>query len=1139
MAEIASTPTANEMVERVHWTARTRALIEPHTRAVAPIPSAAPNVGQAVAIMKKALGGRADNIRQGMPGGNDACQELTHDVLSTLESSTDAWLQDPAELDAARAMLLDVEDRGARMPGGGTTFHGTDAALGDAFLDLWSARGGLPRAVEMLVLCHSFELTYRDDHGLGLDLAENWKPRWCRPDGIWRKLRTRLIGCSDAEYEASRRTAERLKPDSSLALRCSLDYAFPQEAGWAAVDAANVLAGEDAGDRAGRLLASLRDPGLAEGIARTCGGTAAEHLYTSMDLLGPAAAPAMQAIISVTGFWAMEWRRKLARQLGMIESPRVAAYFAGSLENPALMKAAGAYFECWPELALPALREAAAGGRPKAAEFLALLESRLAPAQSPVGSADAPVKGDAETGETSWPSGLPAVLLAPPWKSKSKPSRRTLVVRDVVLPGVPESIVWKAGEREFHTSGRGCRFSWVYPEEGRRFRMANESAEDDERRHLAHFQDALERSAEKADLRSLFWLSEQTAVATWNSFPPEKYKYYDVTDLHRILARHEMATLPGFIALAQSRLGLVVEVLARVRSARVAPIMATAHATLVRGRRIASGWLLAFAKEAAVGLIPAAVGEPGQGRRHAESALRFMATQGHQAAIEEVAATLRDEVRAAVAEVLAFDPSAQYPRRLPELPLLYWTPSHWPRPRLLSGEELPPAAIDALGTMLAFSTADDPYVGIDDVRRACDGRSLGAFAWALFETWDRAGAPTKGDWAFHSLSLLGDDETARQIGALVEPWSKEGRYGRALTALRILAAMDTDAALACVRSLSEKAKSRPLRGEARKRLDEIAERRGLSTEQLADLLVPDLGLDAAGTRTLDFGARRFLVTLNEQLKPVLKDTDGKALRDLPAPSAKDDADQAQAAVAEWKRLKRQLAGVLKTEVARLERAMGSRRRWEATEFGRVIVAHPVLGWLAQRLVWGAYDDAGSLVETFRVAEDRTLAGVADATWDLPKDCRVGLPHVLEMEDSVRVRWSSLLADYELLQPFSQLARETFRAGAAELSTRTIAAMAGQKVTARKVLSLESRGWDRVGGKDIDVLVKTMHSLQSEAVLPLDPGLFAGDLFGSPDQTLGPVTVRHLGSWDADPLSVEEMGPVLYSELVRDLMSVRG
>jgi hypothetical protein len=1116
---------------RVHWTAKTRALIEPHTRSIAPSPAPTPDLGGAVATLKKVLAWRSDNIRQAIPGADDRCRKLTHEVLLSLDRPPEAWLQESAEVDAARAMLLDVEDRGARLPDGrGTSyFGGTDDAIDDAFLDLWCARGGLPTAVEMLAGSHAFELACRDYNGLGLDAAEKWTPRSCPAHKVWLKLRKRLITCPDAEYDACRQTAERLRTRSFLALRCSLDYAFPQESGWAAEDAARVLAGEDSGDRAGWLLACLRDPVVAKGIARASRYSATQHLYTMMDLIGAAAAPALEEWVLGSRGWAMDARRKLARQLAMIEAPGVAAFFASSLEDPGVVKAATAYFEEFPGISCVALRDATAAGRPRAAELLGLLESRPSPAGATAAASDA------NNEEIPPSSALPAVLAAPPWSRKGQPARKAAVVRDVVPLAVPESIVWKPGEREYHLSGRGCQFSFAYPE--RMHGRSHEPTKDDEARHLGYFQQALAKEAEEADLRSLFWLSDENAIATWSSFPPEKYKWYDAADLHRLLARHGLAALPGFLAFAVHRPGLAVEALARVRSPRVAALMATAHTTLVRGRRIASGWLTAFTKEAAMGLIPAAVGVPGQGRRHAEAALRFLSTQGHPATIQEVARMYGEEVQAAVAEVLAFDPYALYPRRLPELPL-FWTPAHWPRPRLRSGEELPATAVDALGTMLAFSSVDDPYVGIGDVLSACDPRSLAAFAWALFQAWDKAGAPAKGEWAFHALSLLGDDETARQLAAQVEPWSKEGRHGRALTALRVLAAMDTDAALACVRTLSEKAKSRALRGEARQRLDEIAERRGLSTEQLADLLVPDLELDASGARTLDFGPRRFVVTLDEKLKPIVKDQDGKVLRDLPEPGARDDTDRASAAVAEWKVLKRQLPAVLKSETARFERAMGSRRRWDGGEFSQRVVAHPVLGWLARRLIWGAYNEANSLVATFRVAEDRTLADVGDSAWTVPDGCRVGLPYVLELEDSVRRRWTSLLADYELPQPFRQLERETFRAEAAELPTRAISVMAGQKVTARKLLGLESRGWDRVGGKNIVVLVKSMHALECEAELPLDPGLFAGDLLAGGDQTLGPVTVRRLGTWDADPLTVEEMGPALYSELVRDLMSLR-
>ena len=88
-----------------------------------------------------------------------------------------------------------------------------------------------------------------------------------------------------------------------------------------------------------------------------------------------------------------------------------------------------------------------------------------------------------------------------------------------------------------------------------------------------------------------------------------------------------------------------------------------------------------------------------------------------------------------------------------------------------------------------------------------------------------------------------------------------------------------------------------------------------------DRIVPDLGLDARGGRDLDFGPRQFRVLLDGQLNPVVREADGKPRGELPKPNAKDDAAKAEAAVAEWKLLKKQLKEVIKLQSPRLEAAM--------------------------------------------------------------------------------------------------------------------------------------------------------------------------------------------------------------------------
>src|SRR5262249_27979110 len=159
------------------------------------------------------------------------------------------------------------------------------------------------------------------------------------------------------------------------------------------------------------------------------------------------------------------------------------------------------------------------------------------------------------------------------------------------------------------------------------------------------------------------------------------------------------------------------------------------------------------------GLIPEALRKPGHDRDAAEAALRYLAGQGHEARILETASRWGADARAGVEAVLAFDPLDVYPSRLPKMPEL-WDASAFTRPKLVGGAALPLAAVETLGAMLAFSTLEEPYAGLAEVRAACTPASLSAFAWDLFSAWQTAGWPSKDGWAFRALGLLGDDEVA-------------------------------------------------------------------------------------------------------------------------------------------------------------------------------------------------------------------------------------------------------------------------------------------------------------------------------------------------------------------------------------------
>ncbi len=480
------------------------------------------------------------------------------------------------------------------------------------------------------------------------------------------------------------------------------------------------------------------------------------------------------------------------------------------------------------------------------------------------------------------------------------------------------------------------------------------------------------------------------------------------------------------------------------------------------------------------------------------------------------------------------------PARPPKLPL-FWQAAAFTRP-LLRGRSaaLPLAAVEALGRLLAVSRLGKPHAGLAEVRAACDPASLAAFAWDLFFAWLIAGAPPKEQWALNALGHLGDDESARRLVPLIRAWPTEGAAARAAMGLDVLRALGTDVALMHLHGFAQKAKSRPLQDKARKKIEEIAAERGLTAEELADRLVPDLGLDAAGTLRLDFGPRAFCVGFDEILKPFVRDADGRRLSDLPKPGAGDDPEAAKSAHEIWKALKKDAKTLAAQQILRLELAMCSRRRWEPALFRMFFVEHPLLQHLVRRLVWSAWDADLHLLGTFRVEEDSRFADPEDEAWELPAGASVGLVHRLDLTDELAARWGTIFGDYKILQPFHQLGRDVWTIQDAERESPTLHRLEGEVATVRLLGLVSRRGWRREGVDGfVCELTKPLPG-GAEALLRIEPGYRLGiDLAEEPEQTVEPLTLSaRAGSGEEGDLRFGDLDPVTFSELVRDLESLR-
>ena len=469
-------------------------------------------------------------------------------------------------------------------------------------------------------------------------------------------------------------------------------------------------------------------------------------------------------------------------------------------------------------------------------------------------------------------------------------------------------------------------------------------------------------------------------------------------------------------------------------------------------------WLTNFPHHAAAGLLPVALGKQGKDRDCTRQALRLLVKLNQRETIEKIAQGYNQpDVLAALATLFDSDPLEEYPAKIAPLPGFYQF-TLWRRPRLKSNNlPLPDDAMRHLGTMLSFPRDITSYAGLAIIKETFTRESLADFGWDLCTAWMEAGAPAKENWAFTSLGILGNDDTARKLTPLIRAWPGESQHKRAVSGLDVLASIGSDIALMLLNGIAQKIKFKALQEHARDKINMVAENRGLTMAELEDRLAPDLGLDINGSLTLDFGPRKFTVGFDETLKPVVRDANGKLLKDLPKPNQSDDKTLATDAVNLFKQLKKDVRAIASQQITRLEQAMCQRRRWTTEQFRLFMVEHPLVRHLTRRLLWGVYTEENTLIACFRVAEDSTYSDMQDELFTLPAG-NIGIPHMLEIPPESAAAFRPIYADYELLPPFQQLDRGSYRLADNERNTHELTRWSGRLCQAGRIVGLERRGW---------------------------------------------------------------------------------
>lgn len=562
--------------------------------------------------------------------------------------------------------------------------------------------------------------------------------------------------------------------------------------------------------------------------------------------------------------------------------------------------------------------------------------------------------------------------------------------------------------------------------------------------------------------------------------------------------------------------GFAIHCLAYFDAIELAPVMAREIARLP-----AQTWLKRFSDTAIPGLLACAFSEVPSDRSEAQQALRWLATRGYKDRIMHSANSFGAEAHAIAETFLDRCDGADFlPKKLPKLPAYFVASAH-PAPILKGiGKALPTHAVETLSRMMLASTCSLKTPSLAKVIEACDPQSLADFAFSAYDNWVKNGAKKEGVGFLHALAYLGG---APASALLIKSYRNAPFYPATVAAIEALGALGTNAAISGLLRIMRFSQYDKAQAYAQEMLEGVADSRGLTTEQLEDLAIPDLGLNADGQMHLDFGPRQFTAAITANLDVVLTDNEGRLIKALPKATKSDDARLAKLASAQWKEFRAGQKSVSKDQLKRFEQAMVEARRWDGATFKEVITVHPLLSKMVRNLVWAVMGDDINEIKSFRINADGQYLSANEEVVAVPDNASIILPHPLLLDHEIPL-WLAIFAQEKLSQPILQLARKWFVKG-----TRTddlLDDKSGTKVPLGALKGLKSKGWWFEEGGAGMVWSVNKSSDGARGSIDVEPGWsmsgFGYDDFG------GGQTIKLDASGD---------DAIAYSELVRELLSL--
>ena len=343
-------------------------------------------------------------------------------------------------------------------------------------------------------------------------------------------------------------------------------------------------------------------------------------------------------------------------------------------------------------------------------------------------------------------------------------------------------------------------------------------------------------------------------------------------------------------------------------------------------------------------------------------------------------------------------------------------------------------------------------------------------------------------------------------------------------------------------------------------LETAAKRLGMTAEEIEEMSVPAYGLEEVGLRRDDLDDVVSELRVNgSEVEQVWARKDGKRLSATPKATKEKYPEELKEIAQAVKDIRK----MLPAQRDRLDTLFLLQKKWTCESWLARYINHPLVGTLARRLIWRFMKDDHAASAVW-LDGDMTGRDGKPIDW-LDNATTVELWHPLDAEPEAVLEWRHFLMEHEIRQPFKQAYREIYLLTDAERNTRVYSnRYAAHILRQHQFNSLcAAKGWKN----SLRLMVDDSYPPATK-ILP-QWGLRAeywvegiGDQYGtdtnetgtylylSTDQVRfyrieavenrahagggGYSALRWNGIGNAEPLPLEEIPPLVFSEIMRDV-----